>query len=148
MNERDKDIMIKVLAQVEKIDFKILARQLNPDVEEDQITRAMVEGTRIRWKGLKQRLGITAPPQDPPNTPPQRAAPRRGGGVSRSGNGKGGGRKRKIQAENTSDFVEAASPSKKKEKGQAVVKTERSNQEDKAFEDTYWGLDICGNDEA
>ena len=135
MNDNDKQIMIGVLQQIERVDFKALAQCLHPELEPTEITRAMVESLRIRWKGLKQRHGIEPPPVSP-NASPKKGANRVG---DRAGYGSGRGRKRKVIIEDNDDS-ETPSPTKKKDKGQgkAVVKLEVRDKGDKAFEDAIF----------
>ncbi|THV53522.1 hypothetical protein BGAL_0048g00170 [Botrytis galanthina] len=135
MNDNDKQIMIGVLQQIDRVDFKVLAQSLHPELEPAEITRAMVESLRIRWRGLKQRHGIEPPPTTP-NISPKKDANR---AVNRAGNGSGRGRKRKVTIEDN-DESESPSPMKKKDKGQgkAVVKLEISDKGDKAFEDAIF----------
>ncbi|TEY65551.1 hypothetical protein BOTCAL_0139g00180 [Botryotinia calthae] len=143
MNDNDKQIMIGVLQQIERVDFKALAQSLHPELEPTEITRAMVESLRIRWKGLKQRHGIEPPPLGP-NASPKKDANRFGG---RARNQSGRGRKRKVTIEDNHES-EIPSPMKKKDKGQdkAVVKLEVRDKEDKAFEDAIFSY--CPDDEA
>ncbi|KAI9647042.1 hypothetical protein NHQ30_005044 [Ciborinia camelliae] len=137
MNDNDKELMIGVLSQNNQIDFRALTEFLKRDLEPDQITRAMIESSRLRWKGLKERLGIAAPPPGHPTTPSKRSAPKKDG-TGRSGKG----RKRKADVDD--DSSEPSSPSKKKDKGQAkaaIVKLERIDKEDKAFDDAMFSMD-------
>lgn len=131
MNDNDKELMIAVLCQIGKLDFRALTQRIKPDVQPEDITRAMIESTRIRWNGLKRRHGIEA--LEPPDTP-QRAPPKRG---------KSNLTKRK--ADNDEDIAESPSPSKKNTKGKAkakaIVKLERIDKEDKAFDNAMFGLD-------
>ncbi|ESZ91450.1 hypothetical protein SBOR_8173 [Sclerotinia borealis F-4128] len=86
MNENDKELMIAALAQHKQMDFKLLAQTLKPDLQPDEITRAMVENV-------------------------------------------------------DNDSAEPPSLSKKKDKGQAkaaIVKLERIDKEDQAFEDAIF----------
>lgn len=141
MNERDKELMIGVLSQQQKVDFTVLAKALNPDLEPDQIPRATVESLRLRWKGLQSRLGI-APPLQPP-TPPKNDQPKRNGAGRGAARRKGS--KRKADVDNEGDSSEIPSPNKKKDKGQKkapVVKLERNDKEDKAFEDAMFSMDV------
>ncbi|KAF7864478.1 hypothetical protein EAF04_006611 [Stromatinia cepivora] len=129
MNDNDKELMIGVVSQRDKIDFKLLTKFLKPDLEPDEITRAMVESTRLRWKGLKERHGIANPTPATPDASPKKPPKREGAGR---------GRKRKAHIED--DAREPPSPSKKKDKGQAkaVVKLERSDKEDNAFDEAMF----------
>ncbi|KAB8300424.1 hypothetical protein EYC80_000598 [Monilinia laxa] len=135
MNERDKELMIGVLAQQQKIDFTVLAKALNPDLEPDQIPRATVESLRLRWKGLQSRLGI-APPS--PTSP-------KGDQTKKKGTARVKCRKRKADVEYEGNHSEAPSPSKKKDEGQtkaSIVKLERNDKEEKAFEDAMFSMDV------
>ncbi|RAL67400.1 hypothetical protein DID88_008155 [Monilinia fructigena] len=141
MNERDKELMIGVLSQQQKVDFTVLAKALNPDLEPDQIPRATVESLRLRWKGLQSRLGIAPPP---PTSP-------KGNQTKRNGAGRGAARrkdrKRKadIDYEGNPSEDSRSSPSKKKGEGQTkalIVKLETNDKEDKAFEDAIFSMDV------
>ncbi|KAF7958118.1 hypothetical protein EAE96_003682 [Botrytis aclada] len=135
MNDNDKQVMIGVLQQIDRVDFKALAQSLHPELEPAEITRAMVESLRIRWKGLKQRHGIEPPPPSP-SISPKKDANR---AANKVGSGNGRGRKRKVINEDN-DESEPPSPTKKKDKGQgkAIVKLEMSDKGDKAFEDAFF----------
>ncbi|QSZ35481.1 hypothetical protein DSL72_008351 [Monilinia vaccinii-corymbosi] len=132
MNEKDKELAVGVLSQQQRVDLTVLAQSLNPDLKPDQITRAMVESLRIRWKGLQTRLGIAPPPTSPKSVPAKKD-----GGRRRAGAGTGKGRKRKADIDNDGDTSKVPSPSKKKGRKEAkanVVNLERNDKEDKAFE--------------
>ncbi|TGO67284.1 hypothetical protein BOTNAR_0045g00280 [Botryotinia narcissicola] len=135
MNDNDKQIMIGVLQQIDRVDLKVLAQSLHPELEPAEITRTMVESLRIRWKGLKQRHGIEPPPTTP-NVSPKKDTNK---AVNRASNGSGRGRKRKVNIEDNNES-EPPSPMKKKDKGQgkAVVKLDISDKGDKAFEDAIF----------
>lgn len=131
MNDNEKELMIAALAQIGRLDFRALTQRIKPDVEPENITRAMIESTRIRWNGLKKRHGIEAQAPEVPDAPQKSPIKK--------------GRVAKRKADNNDETAESPSPSKKKDKGQAkaVVKLERSDKEDKAFEDAMYGV---GND--
>ncbi|APA07696.1 predicted protein [Sclerotinia sclerotiorum 1980 UF-70] len=139
MNENDKELIKGVLSQDRKVDFKALTQFIKPEIEPDEITRAMVESTRLRFKGLEKRLGIATPKSFTPDTSPKKSLPKKES--SR-------GRKRKVHIED--DTGETSSPSKRKDKGQAktVVKLEGSDKEDNAFEDAMFVYGHLDHDEA
>ncbi|KAJ8068705.1 hypothetical protein OCU04_002404 [Sclerotinia nivalis] len=78
MNDNDKELVKGVLSQNDKIDFKLLKKFLKPELEPDEITRTMIESTRLRWKGLKERHGIVNPPPATPDASPKKPPKKEG----------------------------------------------------------------------
>ncbi|CAD6440114.1 42076bd4-a4f1-445b-9301-80ad67946f0e [Sclerotinia trifoliorum] len=133
MNDNDKELVKGVLSQNGKVDFKSLTKFLKPELEPDKITRAMVESTRLRYKGLKERLGLASATPATPDPSPKKPPKKEGGR----------GRKRKAHIEDDTAEASSPSPSKKKDKGQAkaVVNLEGSDKEDNAFQDAMFAYE-------